>query len=62
MNDEQLADEFVAEHLRESIAFLEMQDNSLFEEGKKNLLVHAMKLTHDWFALPKDWLVTKVKT
>ena len=59
---EEQMDEFVAEHLRESVAFLQAQDDSLFEEGQKDLLVYAMKLTHDWFSLPKDWIVTKVKT
>ena len=60
MTEEQI-DDLVSSTIRKSLEFLESQDDSLFNPGDKEQLVDAMKLTHDWFSLPSQWIVTKVE-
>lgn len=58
--DDEAMDTAIAKYLRDAIKRLEQSDNSLFEPGERQKLVDALALAHDWFCLPKDWIVTKV--
>lgn len=58
--DDEAMDTTIAKYLRDAIKRLEQSDNSLFEPGERQKLVDALALAHDWYCLPKDWIVTKV--
>ena len=58
--DDEAMDTAIAKYLRDAIKRLEESDNSLFEPGEKYKMLEAMRLTHDWFCLPSEWIVTKL--
>ncbi len=58
--DDEAMDTAIAKYLRDAIKRLEQSDNSLFEPGEKLRMLEAMRLTHDWFSLPSEWIVTKL--
>ena len=48
-------DEVLSAYLRGCIESIGNNDGKLFEEGEKEKIIYAMKLTHDWFSKPSQW-------
>ena len=59
MNSDDI-DNFMAAQLKDAYERLKNGKDDLFEPGERQKLVDALALAHDWFCLPKDWIVTKV--
>lgn len=53
--DPEVFDDVLSAYLRKSIERISRDNGELFEGNDKEKLLQAMKLTHDWFARPKDW-------
>ena len=53
-------DNFMAAQLKDAYTRLKNGNDDLFEPGERQKLVDALALAHDWYCLPKDWIVTKV--
>ena len=53
--DAEVFDDVLSAYLRESISRISRDNGELFEGDDKKKLLDAMKLTHDWFARPRDW-------
>ena len=54
-------DNFIAAQLKDAYTRLKNGNDDLFEPGERQKLVDALALAHDWWSLPKDWIVTTVK-
>ena len=48
-------DSVLSTYLRGCIESISNDDGELFDEGEKEQLLEAMKLTHDWFSKPSQW-------
>jgi hypothetical protein len=53
--DEEAFDEVLVKYLRHMIERAEAED---YAYGPDPYVVEAMKVTHDWFAMPSDWYNT----
>jgi hypothetical protein len=53
--DEEAFDEVLVKYLRYMIERAEAED---YAYGPDPYVVEAMKVTHDWFAMPSDWYKT----
>lgn len=53
--DEEAFDEVLVKYLRHMI---ERAENEECRYGPDPYIIEAMKVTHDWFAMPSDWYNT----
>ena len=57
--DEEAFDEVLVKYLRNMIERAE--DGGACKYGPDPYIIEAMKVTHDWFALPSDWYNTPLE-